>query len=295
MILTNKQGLPESFAKAAAVFVGQRPEPRRIRVTDLIAPPQIRRLRMKHWDEITEDVSERIWAIDGQMFHAVLEQHVPADSLSEEKLSLELDGWTLSGTPDLYDSDGWITDWKTTSVYTVMGEDGAKGREEWHQQLNVYAVLFRAYGFAVKGLRIVARFRDWSRARADREPDYPQQQARVIEIPLWPEEDAKDYVAERLRLHAEAEADRCPQCSDDDRWLDPPVFAVKKRGAKRASRLCETREQAEKEVEAGRPAIYEIEERRGQSKRCQQYCNVAAFCPQWASLRASEGGEHAEV
>jgi hypothetical protein len=54
-------------------------------------------------------------------------------------------------------------------------------------------------------------------------------------------------------------------------------FALMKPGAKRAVRVADREEDL---GEAGEG--YEIVERKGEAKRCTMYCDVSAFCAQWA-------------
>src|SRR5688572_18505767 len=118
MQITNLTGLPEPLVKA----VSQKREPRRgqLSVTELISPPQMRALMLRHWSELTEDASDRIWATMGQLMHKLLEEH-GRDSTShliEHTLSSEVEGLAITGTLDLYSRDGVLTDYKFVSVWT---------------------------------------------------------------------------------------------------------------------------------------------------------------------------------
>jgi methionine salvage enolase-phosphatase E1 len=68
------------------------------------------------------------------------------------------------------------------------------------------------------------------------------------------------------------------------------VFAVMKKGRKRALRLLES--ESEANALASEESGY-IEFRVGESKRCQNYCNVAKFCTQFQSMNKPEGEESA--
>lgn len=124
MQITNLTGLPEPLVNA----VSQTREPRRgqISVTELIKPPQMRALTLRHWAELSEDASERIWATMGQLMHKLLEEHGRESSthLIEHTLSSEVAGLTVTGTFDLYRLDGVLTDYKFVSVWTTI--DGVK-------------------------------------------------------------------------------------------------------------------------------------------------------------------------
>src|SRR5919202_467443 len=196
MQITNLTKLPEPLVKA--VSQKREPKPGQISVTELINPPQMRALTLKHWSELTEDASERIWATMGQLMHKLLEEHgrESEEHLIEHTLSTEINGLTVTGTFDLYRKDGVLVDYKFVSVWTTI--DGVK--REWEQQLNLYAELLRRHGFPVNRLELVAIYRDWSKMRAQ-DSSYPQSQVCVFEVPLWTKEEAASFLEERVRLH----------------------------------------------------------------------------------------------
>lgn len=286
MRITNRAGLPAPLVRA----VSDQREPRRnrISVTEMIQPPQLRALTVKHWDELEEDASDRIWLIFGTAVHAIIERgsHPLDDSLAEQTLELPVEGWTVTGTADLYHQDGTLSDYKTTSVYAFM--DGV--RAEWEAQLNCYAYLYRTHGFPVKRLEIVAILRDWQKSRLT-QSDYPRTAVITVPVPLWAPEEQAAYVIRRVRAHQSAQRDGVwADCTDAERWVRPTVYAVKKVGQKRAlaGGLHETRDDAEQfarslvDIPRLWDRAYEVEERPGTAVRCMSYCPVAHLCPQWA-------------
>ena len=70
--ITNVHGLPQSIV--AAVTNDPYTGGGDISATKLIDAPQIRTLMAKHKDQITTDVSERIWSLLGQAVHTILER-----------------------------------------------------------------------------------------------------------------------------------------------------------------------------------------------------------------------------
>jgi len=69
MIITNKHNLPEPLYRAIARDV----QPREgFSITDLIQPPRMTQLSRRHWDEIEEDASDRIWLVLGSSVHYIL-------------------------------------------------------------------------------------------------------------------------------------------------------------------------------------------------------------------------------
>jgi hypothetical protein len=57
---------------------------------------------MQHWDEIEEDVSDKLWALLGSSVHYIIEKGAPASALAEEKIVVPYSGIQIVGKPDLY-------------------------------------------------------------------------------------------------------------------------------------------------------------------------------------------------
>jgi hypothetical protein len=267
-------------------------------VTEIISAPRVQILRRKHWNEMTEDVADTLWRMLGTALHSVAERSQVENHTSEERLFVDVDGITLSGAIDLQrEEDGAIeiTDYKFTSVYSLKSI-----KPEWEQQQNIYAWLVeKVKGQKVSGIRICAILRDWTRREADNSATYPQAPIQVVDIPLWGAEKTEQYVKERVELHRQAKVsadwgDDLPLCSDEDRWVRPTVFAVKKEGGKRAIKLFEIKSDAEA-LAKDTPKGY-VEERVGESVRCtQNYCGVNQWCSQYQSaLQQGESHDNAE-
>jgi hypothetical protein len=285
MRYTNNYHLPEPLVQALMldnhVLAGD------ISVTSLIKPPLMRVLEQRHGDEIVEDVSDLVWVTLGSSVHAIIEAHRRGNWLTEETLTADAEGWRISGTCDLLESDGTLTDYKVTSVYSFLMGD----KPEWEAQLNLYAWLYRQNGFTPRRLQIVALLRDWQSRKAEYERDYPQCAVLVKPIRLWSPLNGREYLLERVRLHQAAEGmpiKDIPLCSPEERWEKETVYAVKKKGNKTAvsGGLCQTMEQAQK-VAASKSYPCEIEVRPGEPVRCKRYCRVAHLCPfgrEWAKM-----------
>jgi hypothetical protein len=282
MRVTNKHNLPAPLV--AAVSRMRPPKPDRISVTQLIGPPQIRLLTMEHWDVLEEDAADRLWATMGGLMHKLLEAH--AESMgghhAEGFLETEVEGYKVTGIFDLHQEGGTLTDYKFTSVYTTM--NGIK--PEWVTQLNVYAELLRRSGAEVTRLQIVTIYRDWSKGKAY-ERGYPRSQVQVFDVPLWVSERASSFMTERVQLHSRAQHGLVVDCSPEERWARPPKFAVMKEGRKRAVRLLDSRGEADARASDEGKGHYVVE-RPGVSVRCESYCSVSAFCPQYERMKAEE-------
>lgn len=297
MHITNEAELPQSLVSAITndpyLRVGD------ISVSSLSKSPRQFWLERRHDDEIVEDASERIWSLLGQAVHAILERSDTDNHLAEVRMTAEVNGWVLSGQPDLLSPDGVLDDFKVTSVWAVK-----EAKPEWEQQLNCYAWLYRQHGFEVKRLRIVAILRDWSKRQAQREPDYPQVGVVVREVPLWMNASQNLVImglVKRIQEASDLPDDALPNCTPAERWQRPDMWAVKKKGNKRALRVHGTPEAAADYIAEytgvvaalkrnGYDGLYskeklETEFRPGESVKCESYCSVQKWCSQYAKMK----------
>lgn len=279
MKLTNRQNLPQAIYDAVKND-GYSKGSADISVTELIGPPRITALKHDHAEDITEDASDRIWSLLGQSIHTILER-ANRSGIAERRLSIGVEGWTISGGMDLYQENGVLVDYKTTSAWSCKG--GVK--DEWEKQLNTYAVILRRNQISVKGLRVVAILRDWSKLEARRDPAYPQSQVISFEVTLWTEIEAEKYVRERVILHKQARV-TLPECSSEDRWAKPAKFALMKVGGKRAVKLYDNEADARAHASTDLKNL-RVEVRPGESTRCEAYCSVAPFCTQFKQSQAA--------
>jgi hypothetical protein len=284
--LTNKLGLPSPLVEAIrndAYHSGDAD----YSITTLLQPPRVVALKRAHEHEMEEDASDRIYSLQGQSVHTILER--AGDALRaegwvpERRLFMEVLGKKISGQLDLYHPDGHLWDWKLVSVYKVL-----KGLPpEYEQQVNAYGALLRANGDKFETAKIGAILRDWSKMEAKREADYPQQQVAVMPVPIWTPEKALAFLEERVRLH-EAAKEKLPECTPEERWARPTKFAVMKKGGKRAVKLLDTYEDAQALAEGltkGTGVSHSVEHRPGESIRCESYCLAARFCSQWKKIQ----------
>ena len=217
MILTNKFNLPKAFELA----VGNDPYDKGssdVTVTQLISPPRIRVLFEQHRDEVTEDVSDRLWALLGTAVHKVLEQAGEgAGDAVEERLYTKMHGWTIGGKFDsLRAESGKLSDFKVTSVWTRVFGSRMK---EWTEQLNLLAHLCRVNGRGpISELSIVAFYRDWQESKAG-DNKYPSSAVEEIPVECWTPDEAAFLMDVLVRKHQDAEKN-LPLCTDEDRWLD---------------------------------------------------------------------------
>lgn len=282
MRITNTNNLPAPLVKA--VSHQRKRVPGVFSVTELIAPPQLRALSIKHETDLVEDASDRIWSLLGTLLHGVLERNAQGlkDAIAEEVLETEVLGQKIVGHYDLSEMvlDGeLLTDWKLTSIWAV--KDGIK--PEWEAQLNLYAELIRRAGRFVNQLQIIAIGRDWSKSKAQFDPGYPQQQVQTFSVPLWTPEQANEYLIERVRLHQAAECGEWPECTPQERWAKETQWALMKRGQKKAVKLFLNQDMAIRA--AGEAKDLSVVERPGASVRCESYCPVSKWCAQFQATK----------
>ena len=283
MKLTNKHNLPQTFVNVLRRSNYTKGKAH-LSVTELINSPRISVLRKANYDQLEEDVADKIWAIFGTAIHAVLEHGRSDNQIVEQRLHANVDGYDVSGAIDLQevDSDGiHISDYKTTGAWAVMNE-----KKDWEEQLNCYAWLVeKVKQVPVKSLTIVAIIRDWSRRDAQIKEGYPEAPVKSIDIPVWTFEERDYFIKERIRLHSDAyfalETNTdLPFCTPDEMWEKPSYWAIRKIGGKRATSIHNTAEEAEAKLqELGKG--YEIEHRPGERTRCANFCQVRDFCNQW--------------
>jgi hypothetical protein len=258
-------------------------------VTEIMSPPRIQRLKRKYWDDMEQDVTDMLWSMLGSALHVVAERSEVIDHLNEERLFMEIDGVTLSGSIDLQQHvKGGVAlkDYKFTSVWAVMND-----KPEWEQQLNVYGwMVHKIKGVDIKGLQICAILRDWSTRKAQTESGYPQAQIQMVDIPIWSFDKTEKYVHERIELHKESKVqadwdEELPECTEEERWMRTTTYAVKKEGRKSAVRVFDAQEDAVKLIEESEDKKkLSIEVRKGEPVRCTgNYCGVNKWCSQYQS------------
>lgn len=294
MKYTNKLGLPSPIYNAIA-HDGYSRGNANISVTELINPPRIRALRRDHDHELEVDVSECGFMLLGTLLHELLcmdgvspetylkrIENAEAASVTEQQLTAKVGDWVISGTFDRLYFDGqmaYLQDWKLSSVWGAILDRGAKS--EYIAQLNVYRWLCAQHGLQVDALQNIMVFRDWSKREAERKREYPQHQFMIYNNEVWSIEQTEAYIKERIAIHKASETS-LPLCNDEERMSRPGKYVVKKRGNKKATKLCDSREEAERYIKdhPKKGPFEPVSYREGEHVRCQSYCDVAQFCEQ---------------
>ena len=297
MVITNNAGYPEALVKAVENDSYSRGEGVDRSVTGLLSPPRQAALKEIHGHEIVEDVSDRTYALYGQLVHLLLERagEQSRNAINEQRLYTEVNGWKISGQTDTLtlteDQRSWIiSDFKFVTSYKFKRSYSGELviPEDYENQLNLYGHLLRENGFKVDGLKIVAIYRDWSKLEAKRDKNYPQLGAETHDVPLWSEDKAKAFMEERVRLHQAAEND-LPECTDDERWAKPDKYALMPNSKSvRARKLFDSEIDATTWAAANKMKPgFVVDHRKGANVRCENYCPVSEWCDQFKILNAS--------
>jgi hypothetical protein len=269
MIITNKFNLPPAIYNACSQVFDLTPDGT-FRVSELTSPPQQYSLKRKHFKELTDDASSRLWALLGTSVHYVTEKHSPDGSLPEEKLSVEFQGSVIKGRVDLIHGEE-LHDYKVTSVWSYIFGD----KPEWETQLNLYAWIANQKGQMITRLIVYAILRDWQTSKAH-DADYPPIPFAEIEIPMWSRGKVEDWLSKKIY---ELQTDTPRPCTPEEMWERPSKYAVMKKGQKKAVKLFDNSEDAT--TMAYNTTNLYIETRPGSRIRCESYCIVKDFCPQY--------------
>ena len=279
---TNKFGLPQSIYDAVARDDYDHGDA--YSSTELIKDPCEILLSRRHFDELEEDVSDSWYSVLGSAVHSVMEHTKEGENeVREERLHYEFPEGAISGkfdSLDLTDGNEVLRDYKCTSTWTAIYGDGGK----YKKQLSVYLMLIeKTLNIRCRHAQIIQFFRDHSMSKAKFDKSYPQSPIRVIDYYFTDEDIAKTEEEVRAKLREisalkDTPDDELPPCSAENRWETPTTYAVKKAGRKSALRVLPSKEEAETWMELNDAKGCYIEERKGESRKCMNYCKAAPFC-----------------
>ena len=281
MKINNKLNLPQPFVDA--VTREYEYKDKQYSVTTILKDVREILLTRRHQNEIEQDVADMIWLILGTATHSVLENSKEADAEFKEEHFVEevQDGYKLSGQADLYNAETkTVTDYKTCSVWKVIYDDW----DDYKKQLLMYAWAFKKMGFEVNEGQIVAIIKDHSKTKAKVDNNYPQFPVykKAFNFTKQDFEEIETYIKEKFTEIAKYEKvsdEELPICSKEARWNDGDKYAVKKKGNKRALRVYDTLEEAEEHLKQDNDL--ELEIRKGEDKKCMEYCSCCQFCEYW--------------
>lgn len=281
MKINNKLNLPQPFVDA--VTREYEYKDKQYSVTTILKDIREILLTRRHHNEIEQDVADMIWLILGTATHSVLENSKEADAEFKEEHFVEevQNGYKLSGQADLYNIETkTVTDYKTCSVWKVIYNDW----EDYKKQLLMYAWAFKKMGFEVEKGQIVAIIKDHSKTKAKVDSSYPQYPVykKVFEFTENDYEEIEEFIKNKFNEIEQFENtpdNELPLCSEEARWNDGDKYAVKKKGNKRALRVYEKLIEAEEHLK--QDESLELEIRKGEDKKCLEYCSCCEFCNYW--------------
>lgn len=277
MTITNKAGLPEAFVNFVSDVRHNRPGS--LSATTLLKGDKEIVLYDRHFEELTQDAADMVWASFGTAFHGIMEKQ-QTEAFKEEAFEIDVEGWKVTGRVDFYDMKNEILgDYKTTSVWKVIKGDFA----DWHNQGLTYAWLMRQHGLNVKRCEFTVFLRDYSKSEAKKKADYPKLQVfkyafDVTEADL---EATEQRIKAKIKSVTEAYKlgdDDIEPCTAEERWETATKYAVMKEGRKTAVKVLETRDEADLFLKTQNTAGLYVQERKGESKKCADYCPCAEFC-----------------
>jgi hypothetical protein len=289
MRLTNRSNLPDAIVQAVKNDSYNKGDAE-FSVTGLLQPPRISALKQKHDAEIEEDVEDRLWSLLGQSIHTILER-ANRSAIAEKRYFGMIGGVKVSAQVDTLDLErGILSDYKVTTVWKFA--EGTETPPDWIAQLNMQLELLRQNGLDATKLQIVGLLRDHQKSKARMDPGYPQSPMMGINIPIWSREKTVAFMWERIVLHQQARIS-LPECAPADRWERPTVYAVMKKGGKRAVKLYDN--EAAARDHASLEANLFVETRVGMSARCAEYCPVSKFCTQYKQMTETKTPASAEA
>lgn len=279
MTTTNNAGLPQAFVNFVSNVRHNRPGT--LSATTLLKGDKEIVLYDRHFDELEQDAADLVWASFGTAFHAIMEKQ-DTEAFKEEAFEVEVEGWKVTGRVDFYDMKNEILgDYKTASVWKVIYGDFA----DWKDQGLTYAWLMKQHGLNVKRCEFVAFLKDHSKTEAKRKPDYPQLPVYnyVFDVTEADLEATEARIRAKIKSVTEAYKlgdDDIEPCTAEERWETATKYAVMKEGRKTAVKLFDDRETADLYLSqtGGTTAGLYVQERKGESKKCADYCPCAEFC-----------------
>lgn len=259
-----------------------------VSTTTLMKPTRAYLLALRHRDELEIDVSELTASSLGNAVHNSFEVIETDGVKKENRISRDMKvgdvTYTVTGKYDiLEDYPGQLPvlrDIKTTSVWAYVYGNKDEG---YRTQLSTYRWLLSQTREVSDVAYIDFFFTDWQSSKAKNDKDYPQQRLTAgYRVDLQSLDEIEEWVRGRLEL-IEANKDRKEEdidlCKEEELWIEPAKFAVMKRNAKRATKLCDSREEANRYIETKNIKNAYIQERPLKVRRC-KYCSALPFCSQ---------------
>ncbi len=207
--------------------------------------------------------------------------------LFEVRLSEDFDGYVVSGQFDLFHiPTGLLSDYKQISVYAYIFPHTL---QKFESKVNTYALFLRRAGYTVNAAELVLLFRDFSEKKRLLERNYPPASIISVPVEILPEQEIIKRISHRVNLHRGGDEGIIPPCNGIERWAKGEIWKVKEVGKNKAvssnhvteqSALNWIRDNEHKYL----PGVLFTDYTPGENKRCSEFCDVAAYCPQYKEI-----------
>ncbi len=273
-------------------------------VTTLIDSPRIVHLTKRHKHEIKRGPEQQISAFIGSCVHGGFEDGLRLQSLIDDKYDVErtvfdkIEDRLISGTFDILMDGKHLYDIKTCKVWKKIFDPHM---EDWHKQVNIYAYMLHRRGIEVKSLNIIALYLDWKQVDAVRDERFPRDPVEEYEMEFWPLEETEGFVRDRINLMKSNEQvadENLPLCTSEEMWerdSDTTYAVMSTSNLKRSMKNFKVKEEAiayAQEVKVKhQPGTIFVEVRLPKRKRCEEWCDVAPWCNQYAHYKNNKQGD----
>lgn len=281
MKITNKYNLPQALVDLIKNSQFGHAE-KCYSATTILNPTRFIILNRRHNDEIEIDASQCINQVLGTATHSLIEKF-DKTGFAEIYLKEEIrDDYFLTGKCDLYDEVNFaLVDYKTANVWKIKFSDF----DDWRRQGLIYAWLLIKKGHYVERIRFHALLKDWT-AREKRLADmkgefYPESQVYTYELKITSTDlvEIEKFIRDKFDELIEAEKlsdDDLLDCGKKDTWYTGDKFAVYGTNKNKAMRVFDTYEEANDYL--NNKGGVEIVARKGEYRKCQDYCECCKFC-----------------
>jgi hypothetical protein len=200
----------------------------------------------------------------------------------EQRHEKEVDDYIISGKYDLI-VDGTVSDYKSTSVWSYIFDSNAL---KYTQQASIYKWLVPDR-ITDNNVHIQYIFTDWSASQAMRDSSYPQTRVLTKEYPIWPVEQTKHFISEKIKLlkqYKDSPQEDLPECTKEELWESETKYKYYKNPAKmaRATKNFDTLDEANVRL-ANDGGVGTVVTVPGEVKAC-RYCEVSDICKQAQNL-----------
>jgi len=242
-------------------------------VTELLGPPQ--RTYLKRDNKEIRSTYSMFAAFIGTSMHATFERDTVESEgeIAERRVHANVCGADVSGQIDLY-CNNTIYDYKT------VRSPKSKIESKHYDQVCCNGYLAELNGFEVEQVAVIYIDITWQYSRSVLDSSYPQDPWRIFLMP-YDREHAITILNKAIPEHLTALAGNPRDCTSEEQWQKPTVYAITKQGATRASKLCDSYAEAQELLKPGQI----IETRPGARTFCgtpqNSMCALAYCCPQF--------------